>query len=74
MSMVCGLDLHRGQITFDTLEVETGDVWRGRIWQPDRERFRREWSGDNGITLRSREAGAPAEGVRWEPLLRSLRT
>ena len=41
MSMVCGLDLHRGQITFDALEVETGDVWRGRIWRPDRERFRR---------------------------------
>ena len=41
MSMVCGLDLHRGQITFDALEVETGNLWRGRIWQPDRERFRR---------------------------------
>ena len=24
MSMVCGLDLHRGQITFDALEVESG--------------------------------------------------
>jgi hypothetical protein len=33
MSMVCGLDLHRGQITFDTLEVESGEVWRGRISQ-----------------------------------------
>jgi Transposase len=41
MSMVCGLDLHRGQITFDALELETGEVWRGRLWQPDRERFRR---------------------------------
>lgn len=41
MSMVCGLDLHRGQITFDALEVTTGEVWRGRIWQPDRARFRR---------------------------------
>jgi len=41
MSMVCGLDLHRGQITFDALEVETGVVWRGRLWQPDRARFRR---------------------------------
>jgi transposase len=39
--MVCGLDLHRGQITFDALEVETGEAWRGRIWQPDRARFRR---------------------------------
>jgi transposase len=41
MSMVCGVDLHREQITFDALEVETGEVWRGRIWQPDRARFRR---------------------------------
>jgi hypothetical protein len=39
--MVCGLDLHRGQITFDALEVETGQVWRGRIWSPDRVRLRR---------------------------------
>ena len=40
MSMVGGLDLHRGQITFDALEVSTGEVWRGRVWQPDRQRFR----------------------------------
>jgi len=41
MSMVCGLDLHRQQITFDALETASGEVWRGRVWQPDRERFRR---------------------------------
>jgi transposase len=41
MAMVCGLDLHRRQITFDTVEAESGDEWRGRIWQPDRARFRR---------------------------------
>src|SRR5918996_1757348 len=41
MSMVCGLDLHRQQITFDALETESGEVWRGRVWQPDRQRFRR---------------------------------
>jgi hypothetical protein len=29
MSMVCGLDLHRQQITFDALETESGEV-RGR--------------------------------------------
>lgn len=26
MSMVCGLDSHRGQITFDTLEEDSGEV------------------------------------------------
>ena len=41
MSMVCGLDLHRQQITFDAMESPSGEVWRGRVWQPDRERFRR---------------------------------
>jgi transposase len=41
MAMVCGLDLHRRQITFDVLEVSSGEEWRGRVWQPDRERFRR---------------------------------
>ena len=40
MSMVCGLDLHRQQITFDALTPESGEVWRGRVWQPDRARFR----------------------------------
>ena len=46
MSIVCGLDLHRQQITFDALEMESGEVWRGRVWQPDRERFRRWLSRD----------------------------
>jgi hypothetical protein len=34
------LDLHRRQITFDALEIDSGEEWRGRIWQPDRGRFR----------------------------------
>jgi transposase len=41
MSMVCGLDLHRAQITFDAVELDSGEVWRGRLWSPDRARFRR---------------------------------
>jgi transposase len=41
MSMVCGLDLHRGQVTFDAQDVASGEAWRGRIWQPDRPRVRR---------------------------------
>jgi transposase len=55
MSMVCGLDLHRRQITFDVLDVETGDSWRGRLWQPDRQRFRR-WLRDD---VAPRAAGRP---------------
>jgi transposase len=41
MSMVCGLDLHRQQITFDVIDTVSGEVWRGRVWQPDRDRVRR---------------------------------
>ena len=41
MSMVCGLGLHRRQITFDALVTDSGEVWRGRVAEPDRERFRR---------------------------------
>jgi transposase len=55
MSMVCGLDLHRGQITFDALEVESGQVWRGRIGSPDRARLRR-WLADE---LAPRAGGGP---------------
>ena len=46
MSMLCGLDLHRQQITFDALVTASGEVWRGRVWQPDRERVRR-WLRDD---------------------------
>ncbi len=46
MSMVFGLDLHRQQITFDAVDTVTGEVWRGRVWQPDRDRVRR-WLRDD---------------------------
>jgi transposase len=49
--MVCGLDLHRGQITFEGLILETGEVWRGRIWSADRARLRR-WL-DREVTARA---------------------
>ena len=46
MSIVCGLDLHRQQITFDAINTASGEVWRGRVWQPDRARVRRWLRGD----------------------------
>ena len=60
MAMVCGLDLHRRQITFDALEVESGEEWRGRIWQPDRARFRRWLHSD---LARRAEGGSVALAV-----------
>ena len=40
-SMVGGLDLHRRQITFEFADTDSGELWRGKLWQPDRQRFRR---------------------------------
>jgi len=55
MTMVCGLDRHRRQITFDAVEVESGREWKSRLWQPDRERFRR-WLRDD---VAERANGSP---------------
>jgi transposase len=57
MSIVCGLDLHRAQITFDSVVLETGEHWRGRIFSPDRARFCRWLCQD----LRRRAGGGPIE-------------
>lgn len=62
MSIVCGLDLHRAQITFDALHVESGEVWRGRIWQPDRDRFRRWLQTDLGPKVGAGTAALAVEG------------
>jgi transposase len=40
-SMVGGLDLHRAQITFEIADTVSGEIWRGRLWNPDRQRVRR---------------------------------
>jgi hypothetical protein len=62
MAMVCGLDLHRRQITFDALEVGSGKEWRGRIWQPDRDRFRRWLRHD--LARRAGGGGHPPKAWR----------
>lgn len=38
--MVGGLDLHRRQITYEFLDTGSGELWRGRLWNPDRQRVR----------------------------------
>src|SRR5258708_26042276 len=42
MEMVGGLDLHRSQITFRTVDLRTGEVQRGKIHPGAREAVR-EW-------------------------------
>ena len=62
MAMVCGLDLHRRQITFDAVEVDSGKEWRGRIWQPDRVRFRRWLCDDVTRRVSDGRVGLAVEG------------
>ena len=59
--MVGGLDLHRAQITFDIADIESGEVWRGRLWQPDRQRFRR-WLTQEVARPSQRRAGGAGSG------------
>ena len=40
MAVAGGFDLHRGQLTFDSVDTGTGESWRGRISPADRERLR----------------------------------
>jgi hypothetical protein len=40
MEIIGGLDVHRKQITFDYLEIETGEVKTGQIRPATRERLR----------------------------------
>jgi transposase len=61
MEMVGGLDLHRKQITFDVVDRSSGELWRGRLWQPDRARLRR-WLGEVGVRAQGRPARLAMEG------------
>lgn len=40
MDIVGGFDVHRKQITFDYIEMETGEIYRGKIQPADREHLR----------------------------------
>src|SRR2546428_8994607 len=44
MQIVSALDVHRRQITYKTVDLESGEVWRGRI-SPGARGAVREWLG-----------------------------
>jgi transposase len=44
MSIVCGLDIHRSQVTFDYADTVSGEVARGQVRPADREQLR-AWLG-----------------------------
>ena len=57
MTILGGLDIHRGQVTFDYVNTASGEVTTGKIRDPDRERFR-EWL----MALPDRDAEFVMEG------------
>src|SRR5688572_15803486 len=62
MSIVGGLDLHRSQITFELADQLSGEVWRGRLTSPDRDRVRRWLSNDVAERAATRPVQLAVEG------------
>jgi hypothetical protein len=57
MAIVGAFDLHRRQITFDLLDIATGELHRGRIAQADRQHLR-SW-----LTDLAADSGGSAAGL-----------
>jgi len=68
MTIVAGFDLHRAQITFDALNLGTGEVLRGRILATPA--AVRECEGRFPV----RRSRSPSGDKRTEPLPRGPRT
>jgi transposase len=51
VAVFVGLDVHRAQITFDALDVESGEVQTGRVQPANRETFRRFLARFDGQSL-----------------------
>ena len=65
MVVAGGLDLHRGQLTFDYVDLGTGESWRGRMSPADRESLR-GWLRRYGTPMwSSRWRGAPGGATSW---------
>jgi hypothetical protein len=55
MAIVAGFDVHRAQITFDALNQETGEVYRGRIQHSGRFRLRQMRASTSAAVALARE-------------------
>ena len=54
MPVVGGIDIHRAQLTFDYVDLDSGEVFRGRIAPADRERLRgwlQRFAGRDGVAF-----------------------
>jgi transposase len=71
MSIVEGLDVHRKQLTFDYVELETGRLERGRIAPADREHLAgwlRRFDGQTPVDI------ALEAGTGWRYVVEEMRT
>jgi transposase len=71
MSIVGGLDVHRKQLTFDYVELETGRLERGRIAPADREHLAswlRRFDGRTPVAF------ALEAGTGWRYVVEEMRT
>lgn len=72
MDIVGGFDVHRKQITFDYVEMETGESHRGEIRPADREHLR-EWLDEFTERFRDREAAFAVEATTgWRYVVEEL--
>src|ERR671910_371475 len=69
MDIVGAFDVHRKQITFDYIEVESGELHRGKI-QPANRQSLREWLGSFVERLPGKQTAIAVEAsTRWRYLL-----
>jgi len=72
MDIVGGLDVHRKQITFDYVQIETGESHRGEIRPADREHLR-SWLERFAERFRDREAAFAVEATTgWRYVVEEL--
>ncbi len=73
MDIVGGFDVHRKQITFDYMEMETGEVHRGKIQPADRENLR-SWLERFTERFPGRHAAIAVEATTgWRYVVEELR-
>jgi transposase len=73
MDILGGFDVHRKQITFDYMEMETGEVHRGKIRPATRESLR-EWLGEFTEQFCGKQIAIAVEATTgWRYVIEELR-
>jgi transposase len=73
MDIVGGFDVHRKQITFDYIEMESGEVHRGKIRPANRQSLRRSWLEQFSEQFPEHEAAIAVEATTgWRYVIEEL--